>query len=124
MFAEAKDRQSLMALLSEAGTKLSVKFGISLMLLLIPTVCMGATFPVMASILIRRQRDMGLRIGQLYSLNTAGAALGAASAGFLLIPAWGLDGAVYTACALNLAVVVLALRLNKRIRMRFSFIVN
>lgn len=104
----------LMAQFPAFGTELGLKFVLAMVLLSIPTICMGATFPVMASILIRRQHDVGLRVSQLYSLNTAGAVLGAALSGFVFIPAWGLDGSIYLAFALNMVIVGLALYFNKR----------
>jgi predicted membrane-bound spermidine synthase len=104
----------LMAQFPAFGTELGLKFVLAMVLLSIPTICMGATFPVMASILIRRQHEVGLRVSQLYSLNTAGAVLGAALSGFVFIPNWGLDGSIYLAFSLNMVIVGLALYFNKR----------
>ena len=104
----------LMAQFPAFGTELGLKFVLAMILLSIPTICMGATFPVMASILIRRQHEVGLRVSQLYSLNTAGAVLGAALSGFVFIPAWGLDGSIYLAFSLNMVIVGLAIYFNKR----------
>lgn len=103
----------LLAFFPTLGTELSLKFFLALVLLSIPTLCMGATFPVMASILIRRHGEVGLRMSQLYSLNTAGAVLGAALTGFVFIPNWGLDGAIYIAFALNMTIVLVALYVNR-----------
>ena len=103
----------LLALFPAVGTELSLKFVLALLLLSIPTLCMGATFPVMASIMIRRQGEVGLRMSQLYSLNTAGAVLGAALTGFVFIPNWGLDGAIYIAFALNMTIVLVALSISR-----------
>ena len=103
----------LLALFPAIGTEPSIKFFLALILLSIPTLCMGATFPVMASILIRRHAEVGLRMSQLYSLNTAGAVLGAALTGFVFIPNWGLDGAIYIAFALNMVIVLVALYVNR-----------
>ena len=103
----------LLALFPAIGTELGFKFFLALILLSIPTLCMGATFPVMASILIRRHGEVGLRMSQLYSLNTAGAVLGAALTGFVFIPNWGLDGAIYIAFALNMTIVLVALSLSR-----------
>ncbi len=91
------------------------KFFLTMTLLSIPTICMGATFPVMASILIRKENEVGLRIGQLYSLNTFGAILGAILAGFVFIPRFGLDGAIYIAVSLNLLVALMAWAFNKKV---------
>ncbi|WP_455222599.1 fused MFS/spermidine synthase [Kaarinaea lacus] len=105
----------MMAAIPELGALLPFKFAIAMALLVIPTMCMGATFPVMAAILVRRQADMGKRVSQLYSLNTAGAVFGALLAGFVFVPNWGLDGAVYMAASLNFFIVITAIYLNSRI---------
>ena len=106
---------NMMAAIPEWGSVLQFKFAVAMALLVIPTMCMGATFPVMAAILVRRQADMGKRVSQLYSLNTAGAVFGALLAGFVFVPNWGLDGAVYMAASLNFFIVFLAIYLNSRI---------
>ncbi|MFB3080100.1 MAG: fused MFS/spermidine synthase, partial [Lysobacterales bacterium] len=101
-----------MAVLGELGTSLTVKFVVSLLVLAVPTICMGATYPVLAAGVILHQRDMGSQVGWLYTLNTAGAVLGALFGGFFLIPHLGLDGAVYVACGLNLCVVIMGIYLR------------
>lgn len=102
----------VMALIPAAGTELWLKFAIAAALLVIPTTAMGATFPVMAAVLIRTQEHVGTRISQLYGFNTFGAVLGAGLSGFVVIPAWGLDGAIYAAATLNAIVVVGAMIAN------------
>lgn len=104
-----------MAWLPAAGTSLLLKFIVAIALLSIPTLCMGATFPVMAAILVRHHSEVGLRMSQLYALNTAGAVLGAGLCGFVFIPLWGLDGAVYIAVALNAMIVGVAVYFNRRV---------
>jgi len=106
---------ALMAASPALSATIPMKFTVTIALLLIPTVCMGATFPVMASILIRRKDEVGLRVSQLYSLNTAGAVLGAAMAGFFFVPNWGLDGAIYIAFTINLLIVVMGFYLDRQI---------
>ena len=92
------------------GTSLWFKLVVSLALLIVPTMAMGATFPVMTSLLIRSDRSLGDRLGSLYSLNTAGAVLGAVGSGYVLIPSLGLHGAVFVAVGLNALVVALGWR--------------
>lgn len=89
------------------GKLLLFKFFVSVSLLSIPSICIGATFPVMANFLILQQHDMGRHLGTLYSFNTFGAVLGALFSGFLIIPSIGLDGAIYFAAALNFIIVIL-----------------
>ena len=60
-------------------------------ILLVPTTLMGATLPLLSAYLADRETDLGWTIGKLYGINTLGAVLGAASAGFLLIPYLGLS---------------------------------
>ncbi|MEM7249261.1 MAG: fused MFS/spermidine synthase [Acidobacteriota bacterium] len=83
------------------------RFAVALALLIVPTVAMGATFPVMTAHLVRRQGELGFRLGQLYALNTAGAVLGAALAGSVFFPLFGLHGAIGIAVTLNLMVAVM-----------------
>jgi spermidine synthase len=104
----------LMALSPEYGTSLTLKFAVSFVLLSIPTICMGATFPVMAAVLVRVGDTAGQTLSHLYMLNTGGAVLGALLSGFLLIPALGLDGAIYVAVALNLLAATLAVWIWRR----------
>lgn len=93
-----------MALFPVLGGLLSFKFLVAIVLLSVPSICIGATFPVMANALIQGWREIGSKFGLLYSFNTLGAVLGAFLSGFVIIPAVGLDGAIYTAVACNFVV--------------------
>jgi len=104
---------AVMAAVPLLGEHLAFKFLVALAVLVVPSLCIGATFPVMANILIRRRDEIGLRFGQLYSLNTLGAVLGAGLSGFVIIPALGLDGAVYLAAGINFLIVAAGLALIK-----------
>jgi len=106
----------LMAALPTGGTSVAAKFGIAVLVLALPTIAMGATFPVMAAALIRQDQDLAPRMSQFYALNTVGAAIGAWVSGFVLIPSLGLDGAVYAAAALNVAAAGLGWHLDGQLR--------
>lgn len=95
------------ALAAPAGDAVWLKFLISVALLVVPTAAMGATFPVMAALVIRRSGEVGLRLSQLYSFNTLGAVLGAGLSGFVFIPRLGLNGAIILASCLNLGIVAI-----------------
>jgi len=103
----------VMSAFPQWGSLLEVKFLVTMALLIIPTMCMGATFPVMASMLVHNKSQIGLRVSQLYSFNTGGAVLGALLAGFVFVPNWGLDGAVYIAVLINASIVVIAVYAKK-----------
>jgi len=98
---------NIIATIPALSSILAGKFLITSALLLIPTLCMGATFPVMAAILVRKENELGKRIGQLYSLNTFGAIAGALLTGFVFIPSVGLDGAIYIAVICNLSIAAM-----------------
>ncbi|MCA9756148.1 MAG: fused MFS/spermidine synthase [Candidatus Eisenbacteria bacterium] len=65
------------------------KAGLSFLVMLLPTLLMGASFPVAAQVVMRSFARVGRTIGALYSFNTLGAILGASITGFLLIPKLG-----------------------------------
>ncbi|MHC4405891.1 MAG: fused MFS/spermidine synthase [Planctomycetota bacterium] len=84
------------------------RYVFSFSLLAIPTLLMGATFPVLSKFVAGRERAVGLDIGTLYALNTLGAAGGCYLAGFVLIGNIGTGLTVSTASALSIAVGGLA----------------
>ncbi len=86
-----------------------VRLTLSLSLLGVPTAAMGATFPIAA----RWFAPDAAGAGPLYAANTAGAALGALSAGFWLIPVLGVRGTTWIAVALNGAAAAGALWLAR-----------
>lgn len=67
-----------------------LRFVLSAGLLLIPTLCMGGTLPVLIRGLARDEQKFGIRLGWLYGVNTLGAVAGIFLSGFYLIPAVGL----------------------------------
>jgi spermidine synthase len=85
-------------------------------ILLPPTIALGATFPVAVRWFVSNPLHPGRGGGGLYAANTAGAALGALGAGFILMPALGLTGTVLVGVAASglAIVVVLALARNER----------
>ncbi|MBC8076579.1 MAG: fused MFS/spermidine synthase, partial [Chloroflexales bacterium] len=97
--------------------------------LFIPTVLMGATFPLAARIYgaesgerkaqsstpeatpeeATQRQAVGQRIGRLYGLNTLGAMLGSCVAGFVLIPLVGLQWSALLLALVNIGVGTAAL---------------
>jgi spermidine synthase len=71
------------------------------LLLLAPTALMGATLPLLARHAVRRDDEVGPRVGALYAINTAGAIAGTVVAAFWLLPAIGLRHTVYVGAAVN-----------------------
>ncbi|WP_447973838.1 fused MFS/spermidine synthase [Nitrospira sp. Kam-Ns4a] len=86
-----------------------VQFILASLLLVISTMLMGGTFPLLACWTIQRTEGIGLTTGTLYAVNTGGAVAGAALAGFLLLPLLGLSRATVIAVGLNLGIGLVAL---------------
>ena len=63
--------------------------------ILVPTILMGTTVPLLAKAIIRRHRSLGFAAGGLYGINALGAATGAALAGFVTLPILGLAATIY-----------------------------
>ncbi len=74
------------------------------LLLLIPTLLMGATLPMLVAFLVRTVGNVGVSIGGLYFVNTLGAALGALTVGFLWLYYFDLNTTIYSAAAVNLTI--------------------
>ena len=62
--------------------------------LLGPTIVLGATFPLVGKIYTSSIKQLGKSIGFAYAINTVGALLGSFSAGFLLIPLLGKESSL------------------------------
>ena len=76
---------------------------LSFALLLLPTLCMGATLPMLIANAFRSSGNVGVSTGTLYSINTLGAALGAIAVGFLLLYWFDLRHTIAIAAGMNLA---------------------
>jgi spermidine synthase len=83
-----------------------VRFFIAFAVLIVPTVLMGATFPLVVKSSAFRTSGLGERLGMLYGTNTAGAIVGTLASGLYLIPKLGIHGAFLFAAILNLIVGV------------------
>ncbi len=92
------------------------QFALVFMILLVPTTLMGASLPVLAKLLVDRVEGLGRRVGDLYALNTFGAVLGSAAAGFVLLPAIGVRATTVLAAALNLAIGAWAVAADRWLR--------
>ncbi|MGY3452239.1 spermidine synthase [Bradyrhizobium sp. USDA 4353] len=77
---------------------------VNLLLVLIPTLLMGATLPVLVSYLARTSGNVGSSVGTLYYVNTLGASLACLICAAVLFPFFGMHAAVWVAAAINAAV--------------------
>ncbi len=83
------------------------------LVLLVPTMLMGLTLPLLSATSLVRSGRIGSRIGLLYAANTAGAVTGALLAGFHLIGGIGMRRTFFVAASLNALVGLAALWLSR-----------
>jgi spermidine synthase len=79
----------------------------------LPALVMGGTYPVLARAVAPWQGQVARSGGYLYAANTAGAALGALLAPFVLLPELGVQALAQVAAAINLALAIIAIVLDR-----------
>jgi len=97
-----------------------VRFSVAFLLVMAPTVLMGATLPALTRYLLRRDSPIGVELSTLYAVNTLGAVTGVLLTGFVLIRAWGIHPPVYLAVAGNLLIGCVAWLASRYVMARKS----
>ena len=85
------------------------RFLMALLVLVVPTVLMGATLPLIVKSSYSRASDLGQRMGLLYATNTVGAIAGTLFSGLYLIPTHGIQTAFVVAASVNLSIAAIAI---------------
>jgi spermidine synthase len=80
----------------------AASFAFNALILLVPTVLMGLSLPLVARAVTASVDDAGAVIGRMYGINTLGAAAGAAVAGWFLLGTFGFTITTRLAGTLNL----------------------
>jgi len=97
------------------GLDSGLRWLVAALMILPQSVLLGISFPVMSAGLMRRLgHERGRILGNLYFSNSAGAAVGALIATFLLLPRIGLPGSLQFAGLINLLIGVLAWLIGSR----------
>lgn len=86
-----------------------VRFVLVALVLLPPTILMGGTLPLFCRQYVRSRDRIARGVGFLYATNTLGAALGCATAGFVLLPRLGSTATMLSAGSLSVVVGLVAL---------------
>jgi spermidine synthase len=92
-----------------AGVSTAATGAITFLLLLVPTLLMGSTLPLLVAHFVRRTENVGESVGSLYSANTFGSATACLLAAIVLMRVLGESGCVRLAACLNLMVGTSAL---------------
>ena len=85
---------------------------VNLLLVLVPTLLMGATLPILVAHLVRSSGEVGRAVGLLYYVNTMGAGAACLLSCVSLFPFLGMHRAVQVAVALNVAVALCAIAIQ------------
>lgn len=93
---------------------LFVKFALTIIVLLIPTILMGATLPVLMKFAEISNKSIGKSVSLLYATNTLGGVVGVILAAFVLIEATGLTTTLLIAVAINMAISLTALLIRAK----------
>ncbi len=85
---------------------LLVRFLVAALVIIVPTLLLGALFPLVVKIVASgpRNRTTGQTVGDAYAANTLGSIIGSFASGFILIPWLGLLGSLRVCIALNFVV--------------------
>lgn len=88
----------------DSAALLAFRVALAALVILPPTVLMGATLPAFTRVVVEGDAMLGRRVSFLYALNTAGAVVGSVAAGFVLIRALGVHGTLWLAAAGNVVI--------------------
>jgi spermidine synthase len=99
-------------IVEQSGLLLALKGVLSVGLLLGPTMLMGGTLPLLAAWLQKSYSDPGRRSARFYSVNSLGAVLGAALAGFWLVQEFGIVATLRITAVVNLVIGTIAVLLG------------
>ena len=86
----------------------------SFLTVLLPTMLMGATLPLLLIHLIRQNGEVGDSVSLLYSVNTWGSAFACFAGAFLVFGALGMQGSVYLAAVFNVTIGLAAIVFSMR----------
>lgn len=77
-------------------------FRVALLLIGLPSICLGCTFPLANALVQQSKPSVGLRAGVLYLANTVGNVFGSLMAGFLFLPLFGIQTCfgIFVSCAI------------------------
>jgi spermidine synthase len=99
------------------GQFLAIQVLLCALVMALPTLLLGTTFPIVARIYTQNLYRVGNSVGTAYASNTLGAIVGAFLGGFALIPSIGVQYSIVLAVVVNAVVGVVLVALDPRVRM-------
>lgn len=99
----------------DAPSLLALRISLGASVLLVPTVLMGITLPLLAQAMDPKGNHLGASVAWLYACNTGGAAVGALLTSYVIIPLLGGSSTTLIAALINFLVALAALELAKKL---------
>ena len=96
------------------GMSALATFLVTFLLVLVPTLLMGSTLPLLVAHHVRANKNVGKSVGTLYFVNTLGSAFASAAAVLFIMGRAGQAGSVRFAALLNVSVSLLAYIAHRR----------
>jgi predicted membrane-bound spermidine synthase len=97
-----------------AGAPAGQTFILTFLLVLAPTLLMGAALPLLVTQLVRMSGHVGRSVGMLYFVNTLGSAAACFAAAWFTMRALGMTGSVWMAAGINTVIGLAVLALHFR----------
>jgi predicted membrane-bound spermidine synthase/tetratricopeptide (TPR) repeat protein len=94
---------------------LSLQVFLSALVMFVPTVLLGLTFPLVTRLFTQSLYRVGSGVGSSYAANTVGAIIGSFVGGFILIPWLGVQNTIIFAVVVNLLVGFLLVTADPRL---------
>ncbi len=85
-------------------------------IVLIPTMLMGAAFPIAVKACTQSWKAVGRRVGEVYAFNTLGCVIGSFAAGFVMVPVLGLADSFLLVAGIQLFLGVAVIFFSERRR--------
>jgi len=92
----------------------SIRITFAIIALLVPTILMGGTLPLLTAFTSRLMQGAGVRLSFLYGCNTIGAVSGAAVTGFVMLRSFSMGKTLVTAIAINIVIGLSAILLQRK----------
>lgn len=94
------------------GIMIAIQLLLCFVVMLIPTLLLGCTFPLVSRICVTGMEGLGRTVGGVYAVNCIGAIAGSFLAGFVIIPTIGVKYGMMLVSAVSIAVALVLLALE------------
>lgn len=98
------------------ATAVALQLLLCFLVMLLPTLLLGCTFPLVSRICASTGGGLGTTVGGVYAVNCVGAITGSFLAGFVIIPTLGVKSGMMLVSAVSIAVAVALLRAESNTR--------